>query len=182
MSHYRRANTTGGTYFFTVVTYLRQKILTDEYIRQALQKAITETQEKHPFTIDAWILLPDHLHCLWTLPKDDANFSKRWGIIKRKVSLACANQYKNEKWLTPSKRKHRESTLWQRRFWEHKIRDENDFEKHVDYIHYNPVKHGLCEQPKSWPYSTIHRYIKEGIYPEDWAIVNSNFPDKGYGE
>lgn len=182
MSHYRRANTAGATYFFTVVSYRRQKILCDDPIRNALRDAIKTTQKKYPFNIDAWVLLPDHLHCIWTLPENDADYSKRWGIIKRKVSLACSGQYKNEAWLTVSKNKHRESTLWQRRFWEHQIRDQQDFNRHVDYIHYNAVKHGLCDQPVAWPYSTLHRYIREGTCPVNWAVQDDFEGGVEFGE
>jgi len=147
MSNYRRAPTDGCTYFFTLVSYQRQKILCNEFIRRSLRKAIKATQIKHPFTVDAWVLLPDHLHCIWTLPAHDKDFSTRWSVIKRRVSVACAQRYKQDYLMSDSKLKHRESTIWQRRFWEHQIRDQNDFNQHLDYIHYNPVKHGLCERP-----------------------------------
>jgi putative transposase len=169
MSRYRRANTTGATYFFTVVTYRRQKILCDPEVRTALRQSIEKVRQKRPFEIDAWVLLPDHLHCIWTLPEADANFSIRWAMIKRSVSLACAGGYKRPDWINASRRKHRESTFWQRRFWEHNIRDNNDFMRHLDYIHYNPVKHGLCDQVTDWPYSTFHRYVASGVYGSDWA-------------
>ena len=182
MSYYRRANVAGGTYFFTLVTYRRQKILCDAPIRDALHQAIKNTQSKHPFVVDAWVLMPDHLHCIWTLPQGDANFSQRWSIIKRRVSISCTKQYKQTQWLTDSKKKHRESTLWQRRFWEHQIRDQNDFNNHLDYIHFNPVKHGLCEQPILWPYSTFHRYVKEGKYEKNWAGIDLTFDKSTYGE
>ncbi len=182
MSRYRRANTAGGTYFFTVVSYRRQQILCDEPIRNALREAIELARQSYPFNIDAWVLLPDHLHCLWTLPEGDADFSKRWGKIKRQVSLACKDRYKRTEWLTDSKEKHRESTVWQRRYWEHQIRDQEDLNRHIDYIHYNPVKHGLCGQPIQWPYSTMRRYINQGKYPVDWAAQYSDFGGLSYGE
>jgi len=176
MSRYRRSQHAGATYFFTVVTYRRQTILCDEPISEVLRTAIEQTRMKHPFTIDAWVLLPDHLHCVWTLPQGDANFAMRWGLIKRQVSITCRKAYKKEEWLTLSKQKHRESTLWQRRYWEHQIRDENDFVRHVDYLHYNPVKHGYCERVEEWPYSTFHRYVKQGIYPVNWGqnVIEEN--------
>jgi putative transposase len=169
MSHYRRANAAGATYFFTVVSYRRQTILCDELIRHALRDAIAEVRTRCPFSVDAWVLLPDHLHYIWTLPLDDADFATRWSLVKRRVSVACGGRYRRAEWLTPSKRKHRESTLWQRRYWEHQLRTEADYARHVDYIHYNPVKHGLCSSPQEWPYSTIHRYAGTGIYPVDWG-------------
>jgi putative transposase len=182
VSQYRRANTPGGSYFFTVVGYRRQPILCDEPIRTALREAINYTQASRPFTIEAWVLLPDHLHCLWTLPEGDADISQRWRMIKRRVSLACGHIYKKDQWLSGSKIKHRESMIWQRRFWEHQILDQKDYSRHVDYIHYNPVKHGLCRTPTDWPYSTLHRYIKAGSYPMNWAVSEGSFGDAGFGE
>lgn len=182
MSHYRRSRQAGGSFFFTVVTYRRRPILCEEPVRLALREAIKEIQSKRPFTIEAWVLLPDHLHCLWTLPPDDADFSRRWGMIKRLVSIRCGEAYGCDGLLTASKRKHRESTIWQRRYWEHEIRDKTDFARHLDYIHYNPTRHGLCERPGQWPYSTLHRYIKEGRYPEDWAVEPACAGDSVLGE
>ncbi len=169
MSRYRRSLLAGGTYFFTVVTYRRESILCDELLRNTLRSAIESVRISRPFTIDAWVLLPDHLHCIWTLPDSDADFSTRWMMIKRKVSIACAAQYKRPEWLTASKQKHRESSLWQRRFWEHQIRDDKDYAKHLDYLHYNPVKHGLVTQVKDWPYSSFHRFVKHHSYDENWG-------------
>ncbi len=169
MSRYRRATTAGSSYFFTVVAYRRQPILCHETIRNALHNAIEAVRISRPFVIDAWILLPDHLHCVWTLPEGDADFSTRWAIIKRAVSLACKDNFHRDDLLTASKLKHRESTIWQRRFWEHQIRDENDFARHVDYIHFNPVKHGHVQHAVDWPYSTFHRYVREGLYKRNWA-------------
>ena len=182
MSRYRRAKTTGASYFFTVVTYRRQNILCDIPLRTALREAVTKTRQHHPFTIDAWVLLPDHLHCIWTLPEGDADFSMRWSRIKRYVSIATKERYRNSEWLTDSKKKHRESTLWQRRFWEHRIRDQDDFNQHLDYIHYNPVKHGLCEHPAEWPYSTLHRYVRENVYPINWSVEGGHFKGVSFGE
>jgi putative transposase len=171
MSRYRRATTPGSSYFFTVVTYRRQPILCNEKIRNALHTAIESVRTSRPFVIDAWVLLPDHLHCVWTLPDGDADFSTRWMKIKRAVSLACGEEYRRDDWVTASKLKHRESTIWQRRYWEHQIRDEEDFARHVDYIHFNPVKHGHVQYAVDWQYSTFHRYVRDGVYERDWAGV-----------
>jgi putative transposase len=171
MANYRRLCTPGACYFFTLVTYRRQPILCDESIRTALRKAIEQTREKYPFEIYAWVLLSDHLHAIWTLPPGDVNYSLSWQQIKRKVSLAAAKDYSRPEWQTPSKTKHREATLWQRRYWEHQIRDHTDFQHHLNYCHYNPVKHGLVQNTQHWPYSTFHRYVKMGFYDEDWASV-----------
>ena len=169
MSRYRRASGTGMTYFFTVVTYRRQPILCDDAIRAALRDAIKTVRATRPFVIDAWVLLPDHLHCLWTLPEGDADFSTRWMKIKRAVSVACGKDYHRVDWMTASKLKHRETTIWQRRFWEHQIRNEDDFIRHVEYIHFNPVKHGYTQRAADWAYSSFHRYVREGVYTDDWA-------------
>lgn len=182
MSRYRRAHSPGGTYFFTVVSYRRQPILCDIPIRNALRDAIQRTRQRYPFTIDAWVLMPDHLHCIWTLPEGDADFSKRWAKIKRDVSLDCGDRYRRVEWITESKKKHRESTIWQRRFWEHQVADQDDFRCHMDYLHYNPVKHELCEQPSQWPYSSLHRYLGEGVYPKDWTVQEPRFEGLVFGE
>ncbi len=182
MSRYRRSNSTGATYFFTLVSYRRQTILCDQPVRNALREAITHVHQKRPFTIDAWVLLPDHFHCMWTLPEADTDFSTRWALIKRKVSLICSQHYKHQKWISPSKQKHRESTLWQRRYWEHQIRDGLDYQQHLDYVHWNPVKHGLVTQARDWPYSTFHRYVKQGVYPLDWGGAVNTDDANGFGE
>lgn len=169
MSNYRRSNIAGGTYFFTVNSFRRRPILATESLRNALRLAIQKTRLTHPFEIDAWVLLPDHLHCIWTLPQGDANFSVRWSMIKRLVSQACADEFGVDN-LSASRTQRKESGIWQRRFWEHQIRDDNDFARHVDYIHFNPVKHGLVARAMDWPHSTFHRYVAQEILPQDWGI------------
>lgn len=169
MSRYRRSLAGGATFFFTVNTYRRTRLLTYPNVRAALRDAIERTRSTLPFTIDAWVLLPDHLHAIWTLPEGDAAYGKRWGIIKAQVSRACMHLIENGTQRRLSRIKRRELDFWQRRFWEHQIRDDRDFERHVDYIHYNPVKHGLVNQVVDWPYSTFHRYVIRGIYPRDWC-------------
>lgn len=169
MSNYRRAKTAGGCYFFTVVSYRRQPIMCDEPFRNALRLAILRTREKHPFVVEAWVLLPDHCHAIWTLPEHDADFAKRWQRIKQYVTQQCKHLYFKPALMTTSKTKRQESTLWQRRYWEHEIRDEQDFNRHMDYIHYNPVKHGLVQSASEWPYSTFQQKVKQGIYPADWG-------------
>ena len=168
MSRYRRL-LTGTTYFFTVVAHRRRPIFCNPAIRSSLAQAIRFVRGTRPFVIDAWILLPDHMHCIWTLPEDDVDYSARWAAIKRYVSSGCGRRLHDVALSTPSRQKHRESTIWQRRFWEHQIRDENDFERHMDYIHFNPVKHGYVQQVRDWPHSTFHRYVREGAYAMDWG-------------
>ena len=162
MSDYRRANVGGGTYFFTVVTFRRRTILCNDTVRSALCDAVRNKRMKHPFTIDGWVLLPDHLHCIWTLPQNDARFGIHWAIIKRFVTKQCGPDLQRNDWMSESKCRRKESTIWQRRFWEHQTRDERDYEKYMDYIHYNPVKHRYGKSIIEWPYSTFHRYVCQG--------------------
>jgi len=173
MPNYRRDQTPGATWFFTVVAFKRRPIFCHERFRNSLQRSVLKTREDHPFEINAWVLLPDHLHCVWTLPHNDTNFSIRWKLIKQYVSRDCQSYYRLQAGLSVAKKKRRESSLWQRRFWEHRIRSERDFTNHLDYLHFNPVKHGHCHNPADWPFSSIHRYQAKGIYPKDWAATES---------
>lgn len=165
MLNYRRARV-GNTYFFTVVTHRRRSFLCDDRPRTALRTAITETRGLHPFVIEAWVLLPDHLHCLWRLPEGDTDYSIRWALIQKGFTKRV-NDWLDLPALSASRKKHRESSVWQRRFWEHTIRDGRDFAAHCDYVHYNPVKHGLAISPKDWLWSTFHRFVEKGLYPKD---------------
>lgn len=169
MANYRRSRTAGGCFFFTLVTHQRQPILTHPDARRFLRTSILETQNRYPFTIDAWVLLPDHLHAVWTLPEKESDFSKRWGLIKANFSKKAKSLFEKEELLSHSRVRQRESSIWQRRFWEHEIRDDDDYQRHLDYIHYNPVKHGLVKCVADWPHSTFHRYVTQGTYPDDWG-------------
>lgn len=169
MSRYRRSTTAGATFFFTVATYLRHPILTHPEVRAALRDAIEHVRASLPFTNDAWVLLPDHLHAIWTLPQNDAAYGKRWGMIKSYVSRRCDHLLVPVKTRSASRIKRWEADFWQRRFWEHQIRDDRDFERCVDYIHYNPVKHALVKRVAQWPYSTFHRFVSRGVYPDTWS-------------
>ena len=164
---YRRAKTPGATYFFTVVTYQRQTIFDDAQMVDLLRQCFRLVKQRHPFVIEAMVVLREHLHCLWTLPNDDADFSMRWRLIKSEFSRRCRDDYKRNR--TVSRVRKGEQAVWQRRFWEHQIRDERDFANHVDYIHFNPVSHGLVAAPKDWLYSSFHRYVRDGCYPLDWG-------------
>jgi putative transposase len=159
MPNYRRWREAGGTYFFTVVTYARYPWLCEPIARQALRQAIHTTQAAYPFSIDAWVLLPDHLHCIWTLPAGDDDFSTRWRLIKTRTTQICTRHLPIDLPSSRSRRHRGDHPYWQRRFWEHKVRDETDFQNHIHYIHQNPVKHGHVTTPTDWPYSTIHRSI-----------------------
>ena len=183
MPNFRRARMPGGTFFFTVVTYKRQRFLTQLECRNILREVINGVKKQHPFTIDGWVLLPDHIHCIWSLPEGDNDFSKRWGLIKAGFSKRSKGLLHRDQWMTAAKRKYRETTIWQRRFWEHMIRGQNDFNTHMDYLHFNPVKHGLVKCVKNWPYSTFHRCVKKGFYQPDWGGNNAdNTNGKDFGE
>ena len=168
MSRYRR-QFDGTSYFFTVVAFRRRSILCSAGLRAALRHAIQTVRITRPFQIDAWVLMPDHMHCIWSLPEGDTDYSTRWAEIKRWVSTASRSTLRDPALLTSAGIRRGESTIWQRRFWEHRIRNEHDFERHVDYIHFNPVKHRYVQQVAEWPHSTFHRYVKEGIYSQDWG-------------
>jgi putative transposase len=164
MPNYRRAKFEGGYYFFTVVTYQRRKLFTEELARECLRQAIDRTRNARPFEIIAFCLLPEHLHCVWKLPEDSADFSTRWASVKGLFSREYCRLKDHQDQANFSRERKGEVDIWQRRFWEHQIRDEDDLQRHVDYIHYNPVKHGLVTEVQNWPWSTYHRYLKQGFY------------------
>ena len=166
MTRYRRART-GPTYFFTLVSFRRQSILCLPPIRSELRRALQNVRITRPFEIDAWVLMPDHLHCIWTLPEGDVDYSTRWAVIKNAVSRFAGVSTVSAD--TTSRIKHRDSAIWQRHFYEHEIRNERDFERHMDYVHFNPVRHGHAASAAEWPYSTFHRYVREGVYAPDWG-------------
>ena len=141
-------------------------MLTDEESVVRLRMAFHREKAKHSFDIDAIVILPDHIHTIWTLPSGDVDYSGRWGRIKRYFSVGCVDV---DNALSQSRLQKREKAVWQRRFWEHTIRDEEDWRRHMDYIHYNPVKHGLVASPGQWPYSSFGRYVKKGWYEPHWG-------------
>ena len=163
MVRYRRNFVAGGTYFFTATLVDRTSHALVRHV-DALRASFRATRRAHPFAIDPIVILPDHLHIVMTLPEGDADFPTRWQLIKRRFTAAVVK-------AGASIRRHPngEHALWQRRFWEHTIRDDRDFERHVDYIHINPVKHGLVTRVRDWPHSSFHRYVRNGLLPEDWA-------------
>ena len=173
---YRRERTKGGTYFFTVVTDRRRRFLCQPGNVELLRNALRYVTQRRPFKIDASVLLPDHLHCIWTLPQGDDDFSTRWRLVKSYFSRHCKTQYRGH--VSASREKKGEQAIWQRRFWEHAIRDEEDYARHVDYVHYNPVKHGLVKAPGDWEHSSFHRYVRAGVYDEMWGVAQEvSFPD-----
>ena len=164
---YRRAKVEGRTYFFTLATHNRRPFLCYPDNVELLRQAFQYTMQQHPIEIDAFVLLPDHLHTVWTLPKGDYNYSTRWRLIKSYFSRHCQDKYDGV--ISTSRQGKQERAFWQRRFWEHLIRDNQDFVNHVEYIHYNPVKHGLVAAPKDWEHSSFHRYVEAGLYDEMWG-------------
>jgi putative transposase len=168
MVQYRRNFLPGGTFFFTVTLADRRSSALVDHIG-LLRGAFRTTRHERPFTIDAIVVLPDHLHIVMNLPPNDGDFSGRWKRLK-----SLFTRYVVARGLETQPNRRGEYTLWQRRFWEHTIRDETDLIRHIDYIHYNPVKHGLVRQVSEWPHSSFHRYVKLGVLPKDWGgIVES---------
>jgi len=162
MPNYRRALIPGGCFFFTVnLLDRRQALLVDQI--DGLREAVAATRQDHPFTIDAFVILPDHLHGVWTLPAGDIDFSTRWRLIKNRFARALPKQER----LGAVRKARSERGIWQRRFWEHTIRDDADYARHVEYCHINPLKHGLVSRVRDWPYSSFHRDV--GLFPADWG-------------
>jgi putative transposase len=150
----------GGTYFFTIVTYQRRPMLTQPDSISILKNIWLETITKRPVELIAYCILPDHLHCVWSMPEDDLNFPVRWSAIKGKFTIQYHQRYPEEN----------ETRIWENRYWEHLIRDEQDLNRHIDYIHYNPIKHGLVNKPVDWKLSSFSEYLANGFYSEDWLI------------
>src|SRR5260370_32506860 len=164
MPNYRRALIPGGCFFFTVnLLDRRQALLVDQI--DGLREAVAATRQDHPFTIDAFVILPDHLHAVWTLPPGDIDFSTRWPLIKNRFARALPKPDQ----LVAVRKARSERGIWQRRFWEHTIRDDADYARHVEYCHINPLKHGLVSRVRDWPYSSFHRDVRAGLFPADWG-------------
>jgi len=168
MSQYTRSHVPGGTFFFTVALLERKRSLLVDHIED-LRESFRLVRAKHPFDIDAIVILPDHLHCIWTLPPHDHDFSMRWRLIKTRFG----NCITADERLSRRRTSKGERGIWQRRFWEHTIRDDADYAAHVDYIHFNPVKHGHVRRVIDWPHSSFHRFVASGQMPADWAAAPS---------
>ena len=175
MVRYRRNFVPGGTYFFTVTLADRTSLAMVDHVG-ALRAAFRIARHERPFAIDAVVILPDHLHAVWTLPYGDADFPGRWKRIKSHFThrLIAAD-------VPVNRHRSGDFALWQRRFWEHTIRNESDFARHVDYVHFNPVKHGLVSRTRDWPYSSFHAYVRHGVLPADWA-GDGEEPKMDFGE
>lgn len=179
---FRRDATPGATYFFTVVARDRLPVLTAPPVLAALRLAVGEVRIVRPFASIAWVILPDHLHTLWRLPEADADHSRRWGEIKRRTGRIVRTAHGFDFPTAPtagSSLKRHESGLWQRRYWEHRIRDDDDLRRHIDYIHYNPVKHGLVARAAQWSHSSFHAYVDRGWVSAEWGVCQA---DGSFGE
>jgi REP-associated tyrosine transposase len=165
MPNYLRPHRSGATWFFTV--NLLQRRANDLLVREIdlLRFTVTQVRVGHPFRIHAWVVLPDHMHCVLELPPGDADIANRWRLIKQRFSKALPKTERR----SAVRQRRGERGIWQRRYWEHLIRDEADYRAHMDYVHINPVKHGLVRRVADWPYSTFHRLVAQGVYPADWA-------------
>ena len=173
MVQYRRSRVAGGTFFFTVNLQDRRRTFLVEHA-DALRTIVRDAQTESPFVIDAMVVLPDHWHAVWTLPPGDAAYARRIQRIKARFTQHLVRTGVN---LANDARG--EYRLWQKRFWEHTIRDDRDFEAHVNYVHINPVKHGYVTRAIDWPHSTIHRYVKNDLLPANWACAS---PEGAFGE
>jgi putative transposase len=190
MPEYRRAYVEGGTFFFTIVTHQRRPLFSDAANVERLRSAIRQVKQERPFEIAAGVVLPDHSHFIWTLPEGDSDYSWRIGRMKvlftkslrGEESLGGAEEVGSAH--PTSREKHREADVWQRRFWEHVIRDERDLENHFNYLHYNPVKHGLANCPHEWASSSFQHWVKQGVYDPNWScscggqIIRRPYPDE----
>ena len=178
MPNWRRAVIPGGTYFFTLVTNQRRPIFSDVASRELLGNIMRECRSSYPFEVVAMVLLPDHLHAIWNMPRGDAAYSKRWQWIKTRFTKRWLDQGGEETVVSTGRKRDGRRGVWQPKFWEHTIQDENEFDIYFDYIHFNPVRHGYCKCPRDWRASSFHRWVRKGVYPEDWACgTNGRRPD-----
>ena len=169
MSEFRRRYFPGGSYFFTVVTQDRVPIFREPSSVRLLGEVMRTVRGKYPFQTIAVVVLPDHLHCVWSLPIGDTDYSGRWRWIKGAFTERWLSAVGRESTRSGSRERKGEHAVWQRRFWEHQVRDEIDLERHVDYVHYNPVKHGYADRPADWPWTSFCRHVRLGLYPQEWG-------------
>ena len=175
---YRRSLLKGGCYFFTLNLAQRDKSTLTEHIGLLRSSYLKVTSER-PVETQAIVILPDHLHALWQLPENDCDYAQRW----RQVKTHFSRNLPQTEHISTSRQRKGERGIWQRRYWEHQIRDEVDLQRHIDYIHFNPVKHGYVNTSSKWPYSSIHRYIKQGLITPNWGGgMSSDRNPAGFGE
>jgi putative transposase len=173
MSNYRRWRVEGGTFFFTVVTHSRAPLFADALACKILGDKFRECQNEWPFTVNAIVLLPEHLHAIWTLPSGDANYSRRWAWIKKEFTKEWLAIGGREQPVSRARWERRDHGIWQPRYWEHTIDNERDFDRHFDYIHYNPIRHGHVIDPADWPNSSFHRWLQAGVYEIGWGAAHN---------
>ena len=169
MPNWRRNFVPGGTFFFTVVTHGRRPIFKDAQATRLLGHIFRACRSQLPFQTEAIVLLPEHIHTIWTLPRGDVRYSQRWGWIKKEFTKRWLSAGGEDRSISNGRRRERRHGIWQPRFWEHTIESEDDFDAHLDYVHYNPVKHGHVYCPKDWKKSSFHRWVRLGVYPADWG-------------
>lgn len=174
---YKRLFIPGVTYFFTVVTHQRRPILNNDHAIKILKQALQTVRANHPFDIDAIVVLPDHVHCIWTLPENDIHYAKRWRLIKTWFTKHCDPALRVA--MDASRKKRNQQAIWQHRYWEHMIRDETDLQNHIAYIHYNRVKRGYAKSASDWPHSSFHRYVKNGLLEVNWGEGDMNISGVG---
>ena len=181
MPNYRRNLVPGGTYFFTIVTYQRKPIFLDFKTIDLFWSVFNEVQRRYPFENEVYCLMPDHFHCIWTLPEGDADYPLRIKEIKRRFS----RQYKKrfpavQEVISDTMKQRRELGVWQRRYWEHTIQSQDEFNRCMDYIHWNPVEHGLVKEPFEWKHSSFHKYVQNGVYDRDWVLKGVSDKQRRY--
>ena len=169
MPNFRRMVRPGGTFFFTLVTAGRRPLFDEQRARVLLGTCLRDQRTTRPFVVEAVVLMPDHFHTMWTLPEDDSDFSIRWSSIKAQFTRQWLKAGGSEFGRLPGQAREGRRGVWQSRFYEHTIRDEDNFLRHADYIHFNPVKHGHVGHPSEWPWSSFHRHVAKGFYPPEWA-------------
>ena len=169
MPNYRRAFVPGGSFFFSVVLHRRRRLFDDRVAVSILGSVFRRCQLRWPFTVNAIVLLPDHLHAIWSLPPGDSEYPKRWGWVKKEFTKRWIEIGGQDYVVSQARKRQRRKGIWQPRYWEHTLEDEEDFERHFDYIHWNPVKHGHVRCPHEWQHSSFHRYVRLGVYDRRWG-------------
>ena len=182
MPNYRRAHVPGGSFFFTLVVHERHSLFADPAAVALLGSVYRRCLMRWPFTVNAIVLLPDHLHAIWSLPRNDSEYSMRWGWIKKEFTSNWLEIGGQEWEVSSARKRERRRGIWQPRFWEHTLEDENDFERHFDYIHWNPVKHGYVHGAYEWPHSSFHRYVRLGVYDRRWGCFTEGQPPMDFSD
>jgi putative transposase len=178
MPNYRRAFVPGGSFFFTVNVHQRRPLFGDAAAVELLGSVFRRCLLKWPFTVNAIVLLPDHLHAIWTLPRNDAEYPKRWGWAKKEFTKHWLQIGGHDYEVSEGRRRQRRCGIWQPRYWEHTLQDADEFEIFFDYIHWNPVKHGYVRCPSAWPHSSFHRYVRLGVYDRRWGCFTAGTSER----